>query len=285
VLIVRDDFCILIPSFNRAGNIPTIKTLEKHGYTGDWYIVIDNEEDKEPYFNEYGEENVYYFDKDDVVDRVDRIDNFDDRNANMYFRNISFDIAKELGYKYFAMFDDDYTNFNWRFDSNYNYDFSFIEDLDLYIEEAIKYLEESGLHTICMAQGGDYIGGEESQMAQKVRTKRKAMNTFICKVDRPIEFKGTINEDVNAYVREQQLGKTMLTVSFASVLQEETQQKEGGLTDIYLDRGTYIKSFYTVILSPSSVSLSLMGNKYMRIHHKVDWNASVPKILPEEYKK
>jgi len=283
---MRDDFCILIPSFNRAGNIPTLKTLERFGYNGDWVIVIDNEEDIEPYYNEYGEDKVYYFDKEEVIDKIDRIDNFDDRNANMYFRNISFEIAEELGYTYFAMFDDDYQSFQWRFDENFDYCYNPLEDLDSYIEGAIKYLEESGVHTVCMAQGGDFIGGSEASFSQKVKTKRKAMNTFICKVDRPIEFKGTINEDVNAYVREGQLGKVLLTVNFASVDQEGTQQKEGGLTGIYLERGTYVKSFYTVIISPSAVSLGLLrGQTASRIHHKINWRYAVPKILPEKYKK
>jgi len=283
---MRDDFCILIPSFNRAGNIPTLKTLKRHGYTGDWIIVIDNEEDIEPYTKEYGDKQVYYFNKEDVIDKIDRVDNFDDRNANMYFRNISFEIAEELGYTYFAMFDDDYQSFQWRFDENFDYCYNPLEDLDSYIEGAIKYLEESGVHTVCMAQGGDFIGGSEASFSQKVKTKRKAMNTFICKVDRPIEFKGTINEDVNAYVREGQLGKVLLTVNFASVDQEGTQQKEGGLTGIYLERGTYVKSFYTVIISPSAVSLGLLrGQTASRIHHKINWRYAVPKILPEKYKK
>jgi len=158
---MRDDFCILIPSYNRAGNIPTIKTLKKAGYTGDWKIVIDNEEDKEPYYSEYGEDKVYYFDKEEVVDKVDRIDNFDDRNANMYFRNISFKIAEELEYKYFAMFDDDYTQIRYRFNKNLNYTSIPLEDLDTFIEEEIKFLEESGIETITIAQGGDFIGGKE----------------------------------------------------------------------------------------------------------------------------
>ena len=32
-----------------------------------------------------------------------------------------------------------------------------------------------------------------------------------------------------------------------SLLQKETQSNSGGLTDIYLELGTYVKSFYSVI--------------------------------------
>jgi len=283
---MRDDFCILISSYNRAGNIPTIKSLERAGYTGDWFIVIDNESDKEPYYKEYGKEKVIYFSKDDVKHMIDRGDNFERKTGILYFRFYSFYIAEEMGYKYFMQLDDDYTDFRFKFDENFNYVHRIqMEDLDKYFNDTIEYLENTNIYTVCMAQGGDFIGGSDSGISDKVKTKRKAMNTFICSVDRKIEFKGSINEDVNSYVRDQQLGKVMLTVNFTAVQQELTQKTEGGMTEIYADAGTYIKSFYTILYSPSSVSLMLMGNKYKRIHHHVHWNRSVPKIIEEKYKK
>lgn len=57
----------------------------------------------------------------------------------------------------------------------------------------------------------------------------------------------------------------------------------GGLTDAYLDSGTYVKSFYSVIAVPNCVKISAMGSKDLRIHHKVDWNKAVPKLLRAEY--
>ena len=65
----------------------------------------------------------------------------------------------------------------------------------------------------------------------------------------------------------------------------KTQANAGGLTDIYLDNGTYVKSFYSVMFCPSAVKVSMMGDTQMRIHHKVYWNYCVPKIINEKYKK
>jgi len=56
------------------------------------------------------------------------------------------------------------------------------------------------------------------------------------------------------------------------------------MTDIYQDNGTYIKSFYSVIFQPSSVTVSLMGNKNMRLHHRVNWIYTTPQILDQKYK-
>lgn len=285
---ILDRTCILILSYNRAENIPTLDSLERHGYSGDWFIVIDDPGDIDPYTEEHGEDNVYYFDKDDALP-FDRGDNFNRRNCNVYARNHCWTIADDLGYDYFLVLDDDYEYFQQRFalaTLTYGPDGPLkMLSMDNYLRHAIEFLERADLDTLCMAQGGDFIGGSEASFAQQIATKRKAMNTFLCRTDRPFAFPGTMNEDVNAYVRNQQLGKLFLTHNVFSVDQEGTQQEDGGLTALYLAEGTYVKSFYTLLYSPSSVSLSLLQDRNdPRIHHRVNWRTSVPKIVPESVK-
>ena len=284
---MRDDFCIFIISYDRPGRIPTLSALDKHGYTGDYYIVVDHEGDIGPYEREHGENRVVYLDKDGALPELDRGDNFDRRNCNVYARQQLWDLADDLGYDYFMVLDDDYQHFQYRFteDRDYHPSYEYLDDFDQYIEAAIEYLDTAGLDTVAMAQGGDFIGGKESSLAQQIQAKRKAMNTFLCKTDRPFNFRGTINEDVNTYVRAAQYGKLFLTVNFVSVDQEDTQQEEGGLTDIYLDQGTYVKSFYTILYAPSCTSLmNLQDRSGGRIHHRVEWRNAVPKIVPESTK-
>lgn len=285
---MRDDFCVFILSYNRPNNIPTIETLKELGYTGDWYIVVDHDEDYESYSAEWGEDRVIFLDKDDALPELDRGDNMDRRDCNVYARYQSFDLADELGYEYFAMFDDDYTGFNFKWDEEGNYtETQKVMNLDGMFNRLIEYLEDAGLHAIATTQSGDWMGGENATVAAndgRITATRKVMNTFVCKADRPFEFRGTINEDVNTYVRAGQLGKLFLTTNLISVHQEATQQEDGGLTDIYLDNGTYMKSFYTILYSPSSVELGELGYGEKRIHHRVTWRNSVPKIVPESTK-
>ena len=282
---MRDDFCIFIISYDRPTNVPTIDSLERYGYTGDWRLVVDHEGDIGPYTEEYGEDKVIYLDKDGALPELDRGDNLDRRDCNVYARQQMWDLADELGYDYFIVLDDDYTNIQYRFNEQFEYDPEVMRDFDDYIDASIKYLEQAGLDTLCMAQGGDFIGGSEAAMAKSVQTKRKAMNSFLCKTDRPFNFRGTINEDVNTYVRAAQYGKLFLTTNTASIEQETTQQEDGGLTGIYLDQGTYVKSFYTILYSPSCASLTKLHDRGDdRIHHRVEWRNAVPKIVPESTK-
>jgi len=153
-------------------------------------------------------------------------------------------------------------------------------------EASIEYLESADLDTICMSQGGDWFGGETAHIANggSVGTKRKAMNSFICKSYDQFDFRGSINEDVNTYTRAQQYGKLFLTHNIVSLEQERTQSNEGGLTDLYESEGTYIKSFYTILYAPSATKLSKMGEETNRIHHRISWNNAAPKIVPESTK-
>ena len=44
---MRNDFAVFILSHGRANNLITLKTLDKIGYTGKTYIIIDNEDEQE----------------------------------------------------------------------------------------------------------------------------------------------------------------------------------------------------------------------------------------------
>lgn len=59
------------------------------------------------------------------------------------------------------------------------------------------------------------------------------------------------------------------------------------MTDIYLDVGTYVKSFYSVIFQPSSVTVRDMGDgsARRRLHHSVSWPHTTPKIVRETLRK
>jgi hypothetical protein len=66
--------------------------------------------------------------------------------------------------------------------------------------------------------------------------------------------------------------------------QLDTQQNKGGNTEMYKELGTYVKSFYSVVCNPSSVKIAEMGCDHKRIHHLVEWEQAVPKIISDRFK-
>jgi hypothetical protein len=279
------DFAVFILTHGRADKVVTYSTLLKCGYTGDVVILIDNEDKQAEKYREKFGDMVQVFDKAAMAKKFDAGDNFKDKAAVVYARNACFDVAKKLGYKHFMQLDDDYTTFAYKFDENLTYHQYEIRDLDRIFNIMLKFYKNNPrILDLAMAQNGDFIGGEQGSFAQKVKLRRKCMNTHIMSTERRFNFVGKINEDVNTPVVLGAKGHLFLTVPQVTINQIQTQANSGGLTDIYLDRGTYIKSFYSILYNPSCVRISLMGSTFKRLHHKVKWNNAVPKILNEKYK-
>lgn len=283
----KKDFVVFILTHGRVDNQYTYRSLCEQGYTGRCVFILDNEDGQvEEYKRKYGDKNCYVFDKLAMSKRIDEVFR-GDRRVIVYARNACFDAARDLGYKYFMELDDDYTSFVWRFDAEcaYNPKTPKIKSLDTVFESMLRYYVNTPLTSLAMAQGGDFIGGSSNQMLQSIGTNRKAMNSFICSVDRPFEFKGRINEDVNAYTQLTSVGKIFLTIVQCNLQQKITQSNSGGMTDVYRDSGTYVKSFSSVIVFPSGVKVTLLNSHHKRIHHNVYWENTAPKILQEKWRK
>lgn len=278
-------FSCVILSHGRPDNVKTYNSLRRQGYTGDIFIFIDNtDKTSEKYFEKYGSE-VVQFDKTKDFD-FDQMDNFGDRKVILYARNESQRIMKEKGYKYILQLDDDYTSFDFRKPVWGSLLATRPTRLDEVFPIFVDFIKTTKIKTISFAQSGDFIGGAGNDFFKKgLKTKRKAMNSFFIDLDNPIEFRGRVNEDVNAYVLGGMRGDIFLTVPQVSITQSITQSSKGGMTDEYTQSGTYIKSFYTVMASPSSVTIREMGDLYNRLHHHVSWDKTAVKIIREDVKK
>lgn len=282
---MRKDFCIFILTHGRPDKVITLKTLEKSGYTGRVYVVIDDEDKTaNDYRARYGQK-VIQFSKTEIEERIDAGNNFQDRRTILHARNACFDLAKQVGVKYFMELDDDYGGFYLRYNSAGRYgSYRIKQSMDGVCALLIDFMEDSGALTVAMSQGGDWIGGEKPSIS----LKRKAMNSFICSVERPFKWRSTFNEDVATYTTLGRRGNLFFTVMQSQLNQMMTQSSAGGITELYQKFGTYTKAFSTVMYCPSSVQVSTMGDHrspHYRIHHKINWNRTAPKILPESYRK
>ena len=284
---MRSDFAIFILTHGRADNVVTMDMLKKMGYQGKWYLVIDDEDSQgDLYRRNFGPDKVITFCKADVIARTDTMDNFDEHRAIVYARNESFKIARRLGIAYFMMLDDDYKAiaFRWAEDGKLKGRDVTAREFSVLLDEMIDFLDSSGADAVAFGQGGDLLGGLNGGYYYR-GILRKAMNSFICRADRPIEFKGTQNEDVTTYTTLGSRGHLFFTYTHIAIAQMSTQSLSGGMTDVYKEDGTYVKSFYSVLSMPSCVSVAMLTSTNSRIHHRISWDSCVPKILREGTKK
>lgn len=274
-----DKFGVLILCHERPYYNETFKTLKRSGYTGKIFIILDNlDKTIDDYINIYGNDAVYVFNKSWVAKKSDAMNNFGDMCATLFVRNATFDIAKDLNLDYFLVLDDDYKSFSHKREECEKTS----KKLDLVFYNFVEYLVNAPqIKCLAFSQGGDHIGGYNPQKM----FKRKAMNSFFCMTSRKFEFFGTLNDDVNCYLINGKRGDIFLTFMNFQLDQNDTQTTKGGMSETYQQMGTYLKSFTSIIASPSNVKIRMMGVNYFRLHHNIDWKTTAPMIISEDFKK
>lgn len=277
-------FAAFVLTYGRPENQRTLAALTKSGFTGDVYLIVGTDDPTlEEYRAKYGDA-VLTFDKAAEAERFDTADLSRDWRTIAYARNASQRIAAELGLDYMLMLDDDYNWLAYRYVESGKLRYAYFKDFDRICEVMLQWLDDSGALTVALSQGGDFMGGA-TKLLTSPPVLRKAMNSFFIRTARPVPFVGRVNEDVSAYVVHGGRGELFLTVLRASLDQASTQTSAGGMTDAYLDGGTYVKSFYTVMMAPSCVKIGTMGRTDRRYHHHVSWDHAVPKILGPHHRK
>lgn len=277
---MKIDFAVFILTHGRPDNVITYNTLQRQGYTGRVFFIVDNEDKTaNDYIKKFGKDNVILFDKKAEADNVDEGNNFDERRTITHARNASFDIARKLGVHRFIQLDDDYQFFEWRIEKGMR----IVLNLDAVFSAMVALYDKIPALSIAFAQGGDFIGGTTNKTFTHATLKRKCMNSFICSNERPFKFVGAMNEDVNTYTTLGSRGNLFFTMPLVSLTQKATQSQAGGITDMYLRFGTYAKAFTTVMMMPSCVKVAMMGDTHQRLHHQIKWKNCVPMILHEKF--
>jgi hypothetical protein len=277
------DFAIFIMVHGRPQKNTTLDTLKKCNYTGKVYLVADNLDDTlNQYIEIYGD-MVLVFDKGKAMQKYDSGDNTGDVRSTMFAANEIFNLAEMVSVKYFFIMCDDYFDFYYAFSDSKGS--VWIKNIDKVFDLMVDYYKKIPALSIAFAQTGDFIGGIDNGKGSYRFSKRKAMNTFLCSTERRFEFAGRLNEDVTTYVNLGSKGELFLTIPVIALGQKDTQQQKKGLTEAYLDNGTYVKSMFSVIYNPSCVKASMMNANHKRIHHSINWKSTTPMIISDKYKK
>jgi hypothetical protein len=283
---ILENFCIFILSHKRSDNMPTYELLKRFNYDGPLFILIDSDDPTSSEYFKRFPSIVILIDVD--KSKSDSFDNFG-KHAVLHARNSCFDVARKLGYEYFLQLDDDYTGFGFRFpreleDKGTKYGdakWDWIQSKATFNEvlsSTLRLFVKTNATSLAFSQGGDWLSAKGP-----VFSMRKCMNSFFCSTNRYFNFIGRANEDVNTYVLLGGRGYLFLTIPHFQVCQRTTQKHSGGTTDVYLNEGTYVKSFYSILCSPSCVKIQIMGSANRRLHHRINWDAAVPVIVDERY--
>lgn len=273
---------VLILSHERAERIATIKALRVAGYTGPYWIVVD---DRDPqldlYLRSHGR-HVVTFSKAEYAARVDELFNpTHPLDTPLYARQAAWDIAADLGLDVFLLLDDDYIYFAYIVNDHRTKIPRYgpcIGQFDRIMHAFCSALASLPPQVVCLAfsQTGDNVG---QRFVDHPVFLRKAMNAFFLMPSRCFDWLGIWNDDVCTVLHHTMHGKLFFTVPFVVLKQRKTQHSPGGLTRLYRDYGTYTKSFFPVMLAPSAAHVRHVPS-VGRVHHKINWNAVAPRVVP-----
>ena len=281
----KKDFAIFILSHGRANEILTVNTLNRQHYTGKYYIVIDNEDDQEDLYRKKFGDKIIQFDKKAQAEKTDTGDLDNDRRVGVFARNAIQDIADNMGYKYHLQLDDDFSGFVFRYPKGEKLGSSPVKYLDEILKSVVEFFEDTNIDALSFSLPADFMGGVESPKL-KAGLFPKTMGTFFMKRDKKRYFRMRMNDDITTCLLNNRIGNLFLTIAPIMVDTPGTQDMAGGMTDIYVENGTYRKSYYSVMNCPSFVKIYAFRNKLgTRLHHQVEWDYANPKILNERYKK
>lgn len=281
---MTNKFAIFITTHGRANNQITLNTFKALGYTGDWYLVIDDTDKQyDEYVANYGAEHIVVFNKQHFIDATDTCQRIPHPKAVVFARNAVELIAPILGYTYFMVVDDDVTNLRLRYPENGSLKSAKLTNhIDQILDKVVQYIADTNLACVTFGFTNTYRGGVAS-VEKFTSRNRLCAELFIRNADIPVDWRANFVEDLITSIDAGIQGNVCLQfmpIQLELCMNEGTLS--GGMSEAYNSTGRY--KFYSMpaIIYPNCVSVEFDGTKW-KTRTKAEY--SVPKIISSRYRK
>ena len=276
----KKEFCVIIISHGRP-DVPTEKVLRQSGYTGDIYIVVDDEDKTlNEYKNRFGDK-VHVFHKEEWFDVGDNWK--EPRTVGVFARNECKKVACNAGVKYYLELDDDLMGLQYRYESEGHLKGAKVKDLDKVIERICDYFDEAPINGMGFGNAADYIGG----LASFSKMSRKYYNSFFLRTSDDIMWLGRHSDDSITQVLQQKNGKVWykflpIQANYDVWLPKNKSKKGGGSISTYNELGAYLLRYYLIMFHPDCTKISLSNGN---IDNSICERNAYPCVISERYKK
>ena len=241
-------FAIFILTNGRPNHQYTLEFLRK-SFNGDVFLLCDNEDKTlKEYQKNYGEK-VLVFDKNEWVSKSDPMDNFQSKKSVLYARNAVFQIAKDMGYDYFAMVDDDVTGLSFRYEKDGKLVGKAVKDFDKVSSVILEAMYNTGTDFFSFGLDKIYIGGLANGQYQK-KIIDKVYCFVFCRTEQQHFYKGIMNEDEIHNILSMSVGTLVKTTTLIQIQTKPIgRDSVGGNAETYNENGyySYVRNFYPII--------------------------------------
>lgn len=281
---MTDRFAVFILTHGRPYNQLTVKSLQDVGYTGEWYLVLDDQDlTYREYLDEWGEDRIIVFNKTRFIQSTDTGLHTPVPKFAVFARNAIEYIAKEMGYKTFMMLDDDITKFRIRLPVGDSLkSFQINGQFDEIVDRAVDYMLDCGIACLGLGFCNLYIGGIDNFNRENPR-QRLCAEAFIRNTSHPISWRLNMVEDLITSIDAAIRGEVWFQfLPIQCEIKMSEGAVDGGNSDVYRQLGMYRISFMPVIAYPSSNAVRL-GKKTWASTTTPD--KCIPKIISSRYRK
>lgn len=243
---MQNEFAVFIVTHGRPYTQKTLESLRAQGYTGDIWLVVDNEDNTryklyESYIHAYSHNYMWTFNKQYWVHRTECIVNTKSKATPVFARNASVELAKNMKYKYFAIMDDDVYNFSLKYEDEGHLRTHKIQNLDKLFSACCAFID-CGADLITFSERSTYFGGLKSQNMQKKILRTQMTHVFIMPTSTDITFTGSIFEDLLIELYQNAIGRYVIRLGEICYDTPPMMSEKGGLEDVYkeLDLNNFI---------------------------------------------
>ncbi len=276
-------YAVFILSHKRADRVETYSTLRNSGYTGEIYIVIDDE-DPQCLLYQKRFENVLVFNKERWIKSTDTVTNDKKKSSPVYARNYIEQTARDMGYDAYIVMDDDIINLRFRYIENYIAKSQALKsNLDEVLSAYMNYLISANIATLSFATVMVYAGGvhNESDMV------RLASHRYTCQIHMrnlsfPVDWISLANNDSISANNTAKIGYLWWALPFIVYDSPKMNTLPGGMKSVYDSVSEFKRAFMSTVVSPS---VCRVGCSKDRLAIKRDLKAAYPVIISGRYKK
>lgn len=273
---------IFIISHERADRVETYETLRNSGYTGDLYVVIDNEDSMLPAYQDRFSDALLVFDKQFYIDNTDTLENDKLRASPVYARHAVEDYAQQMNLDAFGMFDDDVKNLRYRWrEADTIRSITLTKNLDTVFQMYFQFILDTDIATTSFANVLLYIGGVDG-IESRISNNREMYQIHLRNSKFPYEWKSVVNDDAVTELSYHRQGYMLWSLPFIVFDSPKMNTLPGGMKTVYDSVSEFRRAFLATVAVPGVCKPVLSKGHWVVGRNK---KACYPCIVSSRYKK
>ncbi len=282
---MRTDYIIFIITHDRPYNQLTLNLLKELGYTGKYMLVIDDTDNVKAYVDNYGSDKVVVFSKeyyfsiaDTGLSKSERVLKFP-----QYARMAIEDIAKELGYQFFMVFDDDLTNIRIRYDKNGVLKSQSTKGIiNEVFSKCIDFIDTANIACASFGWGNSYRSGVKALYDYTSRN-RMCAETFIRNGKFDVDWRPLMIHDLLTSISCNMQGQVWMQLLNIQIDIKVSEGKcDGGSAEVYRSFNKFRRVCFPLMMYPSCNKPRWYKDKWITTFNP---ESGCNKIIGSRYKK